>query len=98
MGFAAPICARYVNMVTGNKVTAEVFSTKKRICALLAVSLNGLSFCNSCMALMPRGVAALSSPNALADIFITIAPIAGWFLGTSGIRRINSGLNHLVIT
>jgi hypothetical protein len=36
------------------------------------------------MAFIPNGVAALSNPIRLAEKFITICPIEGWFFGTSG--------------
>ena len=78
-------------MVTGSSVTDAVLMTRNRICASLAVSLEGLSFCSSCIALMPSGVAALSRPSMLAPMFMVIAPSAGWFAGTSGNRRRNSG-------
>jgi hypothetical protein len=44
------------------------------------------------MAFKPNGVAALPKPSAFAAMFITIAPIAGWFGGTSGNNLINKGL------
>ncbi len=51
---------------------------------LVAVSSEGLSFCNSSMALMPNGVAALPSPNRVAVRLSAIIPSAGWSAGTSG--------------
>ena len=91
-GSGAPCCARYKKMVTGSKVTAEVLSTRNRICASEAVSLSGLRLCRSCMAFSPMGVAALSSPSMLAARFMVMEPMAGCPAGTSGIRRVNSGV------
>ena len=90
-GSLAPSWARYSRMVTGNRVTAEVLSTRNRIWALLATWGSGLRLCRSFMALIPSGVAALSRPRILADRFRVIEEIAGCPAGTSGIRRVNSG-------
>ena len=75
----------------GISVSPAVFSTRNRICALVARSGCGLSDCSSCMALSPSGVAALSSPSMLADMFIVMAPCAGWPAGTPGNRWRNMG-------
>ena len=91
VGSGAPCCARYMKIETGKSVSDEAFSTRKRICALLARSGSGLSDCSSRIALRPIGVAALSRPSALAVKFIVISPSAGWPTGTSGMRRANSG-------
>ena len=40
------------------------------------------------------GVAALSSPNMLAAMFMKMAPVAGCPLGMSGNRRTNNGLSQ----
>ena len=77
-------------------MTEEVFNTKNKICALLAVSFLGFRSCRSCIALRPRGVAALSKPNMLAAIFMVTDPIAGWLLGTSGMSCLNKGRKALV--
>ncbi len=95
VGSSAPCCARYMKMVTGNNVSEEALSTKKRICALLAVVELGLSSCSARMALSPIGVAALSRPKPLAAKFRVIKPNAGWPGGTSGIRRWNNGPSTL---
>ncbi|MNS74511.1 hypothetical protein D3C72_1079890 [compost metagenome] len=94
VGSAAPCCARNMNRVTGSSVSDDAFSTRNRICALLAVSGVGFSDCSSRMARRPIGVAALSSPRPLAAKFRVIRPIAGWLRGTSGIKRANSGPNR----
>ncbi len=93
VGSGAPCCARNMNSVTGSKVSDEAFSTRNRICALLAVSGVGFSDCNSRMARSPMGVAALSSPRPLAAKFSVINPMAGWLRGTPGISLANSGPN-----
>ena len=49
-------------IVTGSRVREEALSTRKRICALLAMVSLGLSSCSAFMALRPIGVAA-SSPG-----------------------------------
>src|SRR3546814_4168280 len=87
VGSAAPCCARYMKMVTGNRVSDDAFKTRNKICALLAVSGLGLSVWSSFMARKPMGVAALSRPRPLAAKFKVISPSAGCPAGTSGIRR-----------
>jgi hypothetical protein len=47
------------------------------------------------MAFNPKGVAALSSPNKLAEKFIIICPYAGCFSGNSGKRRLKNGATIL---
>lgn len=66
-----------MNTVTGSSVSEEALSTMNRICALLAVSVEGFSDCSSRIARRPIGVAALSNPSALAAKFKVIRPIAG---------------------
>ena len=91
VGCAAPNCARYTMILTGINVSPEVFRTKNIIMGLVAVSFFGLSVCNCSMALSPNGVAALSSPNMLAAIFIKILPVTGCPLGMSGKSLVNTG-------
>ena len=43
------------------------------------------------MALRPRGVAALSNPSMLAEIFMKMEPVAGCPLGISGKSLVNTG-------
>ena len=94
VGCAAPIWARYTMIEIGISISPEVLITRNMIIGLLAVSFFGFSSCNSFIALSPIGVAALSSPSILADIFIKIDPITGCPLGISGNRRQNTGLNQ----
>jgi hypothetical protein len=72
-------------------VTLEVLMARKSAIELVAVPGRVLSLSSSCIARMPKGVAALPSPSALADMFRIMAPIAGWSGGTSGKRRVISG-------
>ena len=77
----------------GISVSPAVFITTNMICALLAVSgFSVLSDCSSRIALRPSGVAALSRPSRLAEMFIVIAPCAGWPFGTPGNSRVSTGL------
>src|ERR1700687_5548565 len=71
-------------MLTGINVSPDACKHRNIIWALDAVSLSGLISCKLSMALIPNGVAALSRPNKLAEKFITMWPMAGWFFGTSG--------------
>ena len=63
VGSAAPCCSRYMKIVTGSTVSEELLSTRKRICASVAVSGRGLSFCSSPIAFRPIGpsIRAISS-------------------------------------
>src|SRR5258708_28283598 len=66
-GFTA---ARDAIMLTGIKVRPEACRHKNIICALEALSLFGLICCRLSIVLIPKGVAALSSPKRLAEKFI----------------------------
>ena len=46
--------------------------------------LFGFNSCRLSIAFKPKGVAALSRFNKLAEKFIIICPVAGWFFGMSG--------------
>jgi len=61
----------------GRSVTEDVFIAMKSAMAFVASPFTGLSLSSSCMARMPKGVAALPSPSALAARFKIMAPIAG---------------------
>lgn len=93
LGFAAPICARYVMMLTGMSVSPLAFRTRNMICESLATSLSlfGFSSCNCDIALRPIGVAALSRPSMFALMFMSMVPTTGCPFGISGKRRLNSG-------
>ena len=90
-GSAAHCSARYINIVIGKIVTADVFKTKNKICALLALTEEVLISCKSFIAFSPIGVAALSRPIIFAAKLVVIDPNAGWFAGTSGINLPRSG-------
>ena len=94
VGCAAPIWARYIMMLIGIRISPEVLSTRNMTIGLVAVSFWGFNSCSSFIAFNPIGVAALSSPNILAERFIKIEPMAGWPLGISGKRRQNTGLSQ----
>ena len=96
-GVVEPFVALIAKILTGMIVRPEAFKTKNIICALVAFSGSGFKVCNSFIAFNPIGVAALSSPNIFAEIFIIIEPIAGWSFGTSGNIFENNGDTNLVI-
>ena len=91
VGCAAPICARYTKMLTGIIVRPDVLSTRNIIIGFDAVSFLGLSSCMPSMALRPSGVAALSSPSMLAEMFMKMLPTTGCPLGMSGKSLEKSG-------
>ena len=94
MGAALPACCRSTAQVVGISCREAVFSTTKVTMALLAVSFCRFSFCSSCMAASPSGVAALPSPSRLAERFIQMACRAGPPAGSSGNSRRVSGRNR----
>ena len=98
VGLAAPICARYTMMLTGIIVSPEVLMTRNIIMLFVAVSFFSFRSCRRSMAFSPKGVAALSSPNIFAEMFIKMFPTTGCPLGTSGNNLQNTGLNHLANT
>ena len=71
-------------ILTGISVSPAACKHKNIICELEAVSFFGFNSWRLSMAFNPNGVAALSRPKRLAEKFITMCPIAGWFLGISG--------------
>ena len=90
-GSAEPAAARRPITPVGSRVTLEVLMARNSTMALVAVPLTGLSRSSSCMARMPKGVAALPRPSTLAEMFMIIAPMAGCSGGTSGNIRVISG-------
>ena len=83
-GSVEPAAARRAITPVGNRVTLDVLMAKNNAMASVAVPRCGFSLSSSCMARMPKGVAALPSPSILAERFRIIAPMAGWSDGTSG--------------
>src|SRR4029453_13462193 len=71
-------------IVTGINVRPEACRHRNIICAFEALSLLGFIVCKLSIALIPNGVAALSSPKRFAEKFIIISPLAGGFFGNSG--------------
>ena len=76
-GSSEPAAARSAIIPVGNKVTLEVFMARKSIIEFVAIPLLGFKVSSSCIARIPKGVAAFPNPNAFAERFIIIAPIAG---------------------
>ena len=90
-GSLEPAAARSAMMPVGRMVTLEVLIARNKTMALVAVPLCWFSVSSSCMARMPKGVAALPRPRTLADMFRIMAPMAGCSAGTSGKRRTMRG-------
>jgi len=65
-------------------VRPEVLSTRNMIIGFEAVSFFLLSSCNPSIAFSPKGVAALSSPSILAEMFMKMLPTTGCPFGMSG--------------
>ena len=82
-------------MLTGINVSPDVFKTRNIIIGFEAVSFLGFNVCNRSIAFKPNGVAALSSPNILAAMFIKIAPVAGSPFGISGNSLLKTGESTL---
>ena len=61
-----PAEARRAITPVGNRVTEDVLIARNMTIALVAVPLCGFSRSSSCIARMPKGVAALPSPSTLA--------------------------------
>ena len=96
-GSVDPAEARSAITPVGNRVTEDVLIARNMTMAFVAVPLCEFSLSSSCMARMPKGVAALPRPSTLAEMFMIIAPIAGWSAGTSGNSRTMSGRTVLAM-
>src|SRR5690606_23230895 len=83
--------ARMAIILTGMRVRPLARKIKNISWALDALSLWGFNSCRLSIAFKPKGVAALSNPSILAEKFIIMCPIAGWFLGTSGNSLLKKG-------
>ena len=92
-GERAPCTARMLIAVVGTNCRLAVFTARKVTIELLATVGRGLSFCKRAIARRPSGVAALLRPSIFADMFNTIAPIAGCSGGTSGNSRRITGFS-----
>jgi hypothetical protein len=66
VGLAELKDSRMAIMVAGIKVIQEVFKARNVHMASEASDESRFNFCNSCIAFMPSGVAALPRPNILA--------------------------------
>jgi hypothetical protein len=80
--------------LTGIIVNPDVLMTRNIIMEFVAVSFFSFKSCKRSIALSPSGVAALSSPNILAEMFIKMFPTTGCPFGTSGKSLQNTGLNQ----
>src|SRR5690349_9464194 len=65
VGLADFSAERAAMILTGIRVSPDACKHRNMICELEAVSLLGFTSCRLSMALMPNGVAALSSPSKL---------------------------------
>ena len=90
-GSREPAAARNAMTPVGSSVTLEVLMARKRAMASVAVPGWGFSLSSSCIARIPKGVAAFPRPRALADMLRIMAPMAGCSGGTSGNNRTISG-------
>jgi hypothetical protein len=61
----------------GARATLEVLMARKSAMALVATPRTGFRRSSSIIALMPKGVAALPSPNMLLAMFMIMALMAG---------------------
>src|SRR6187431_1329670 len=69
---------------TGINVNPAAWRHINITCAFVALLLSGFNSCKLSIALIPKGVAALSSPSMLAEKFIIMCPIDGCPFGISG--------------
>jgi hypothetical protein len=84
--------------VAGMSWIADVFKTRNIHIASEAVSFLAFTFCNSSMAFIPSGVAALPSPMKFAARFITMAPMALSLPLSLGKNSLNTGLAIFAMT
>ena len=90
-GSVDPCRARSPMMPVGSRARPLVLMARNSTIAFVAVPFSALSASSSFMAFKPKGVAALPRPSALAAMFMTMAPMAGWSGGTSGKSRTSTG-------
>ena len=76
-GCELPAVARKAIAVAGINVIPAVLIARNVHIALVAVPLSLFKVSSSSIAFKPNGVAAFPNPSILADMFITIEPIAG---------------------
>ena len=86
-GSTEPAEARTPITPVGKMLRPEVLIAKNSTMAFVATPGRRLRRLSSCIALMPKGVAALVRPIMFAAMFMIIAPMAGWSGGTSGKSR-----------
>ena len=83
-GFCDSSDTRSAIIPDGRSASADVLMARNMTIALVAVPVRLLSFSSSSMAFIPNGVAAFTRPSMLAEIFRSIALIAGQLDGTVG--------------
>ena len=96
-GSSEPRETRSAIIPDGKIASADVLIARNIAIAFVAVPGRLLSLSSSCIALMPNGVAAFTSPSMLADMFMTMAPMAGLPLGMLGNRNRMRGLTARAI-
>ena len=96
-GLLAPACILNAIILVGIRVSPLALMARNMIMASEALSGSLLSSCRRFMVSSPRGVAALSNPNRLAEILIKILPIAGSPWGIEGNNVRSRGLIPLAI-
>ena len=87
VGLVDPDATRIAIAVAGINCTELVLIARNVHIAFVATPGREFSDSRSRIARKPSGVAALPKPSMLADMFITMQPIAGCSGGTSGKRR-----------
>ena len=89
---ADPRAARIPMMPDGKMARPAVLMARNSTIALVAVPIRLLYLFSSSIALIPNGVAALPRPRMLAEMFRTIALMAGLPVGTVGKSSRMTGL------
>ena len=84
VGSFEPAEAITLTMEAGMSWTPAVLIVRNMHIAFVATPGVLLSLLRSSIAFIPSGVAALFSPRALAAMFMSMLPMAGWSRGTPG--------------
>ena len=90
-GRVEPARERTAMMVEGTKEIPPKIKAKYTAISSETSPGDGLTFSNSCIALMPSGVAAWLKPSRLAAKLRVIAPMAGLSCGSRGKSRRRKG-------
>ena len=89
-----PRAARTPTTPLGKMASPAVLMARNNAMALVAVPFSVLYLSSSSTALIPKGVAAFPSPSMFAEIFKTMALMAGLPAGIDGKRSRMSGLTR----